>query len=290
MRIAEQLPAGLTLELVVIDTLSRAMAGGNENSPDDMGKLVRRCDDIRIATGAAVALIHHAGKDEARGARGHSSLKAASDTEIEVSRSEATGVATAYVAKQRDHPSGQTFPFKLEVVEIGQDEDGENVTSCVLIAAEAPARTDSRATRRLTKGAQIALNALREALEECGQDAPASNYPAAGAGRRCRPVAAVRLSAWHQHRRGARQASGVQAGVRVLDRSQGRHGLGSACMDLGMTGQGMANTRTILKDFVRVRSPSRTPNIRRNLFAYVRHVRLRERKGGEMVHSPLNDD
>jgi RecA-family ATPase len=61
--------------LIVIDTLSRAMAGGNENSPDDMGKFVANCDRLRLAAKAHVLVIHHAGKDEGRGARGHSLLK-----------------------------------------------------------------------------------------------------------------------------------------------------------------------------------------------------------------------
>ena len=78
------------VELVVVDTLSRALAGGNENSPDDMGAFVRNCDKIRQATGAHLMAIHHTGKDEARGARGHSLIKAAADTELEVNKSEFT--------------------------------------------------------------------------------------------------------------------------------------------------------------------------------------------------------
>jgi RecA-family ATPase len=57
---------------VVIDTLSRALAGGNENAPDDMGALVINTDKVRQLTGAALIYIHHSGKDAALGARGHS--------------------------------------------------------------------------------------------------------------------------------------------------------------------------------------------------------------------------
>ncbi len=115
---------------VFVDTLSRALAGGDENGPEDMGALIAGADAVRLATGAVVVLVHHMGKDESRGARGHSSLKAALDTEIEVSVKDKIHVAT--VTKQRDLPSGDQFPFKLQSVELGQDEDGDPVTSCIV--------------------------------------------------------------------------------------------------------------------------------------------------------------
>src|SRR5690606_24492906 len=61
------------VDLVVIDTLSRAIAGLDENSSEAMTGAVAAADRIRAELGAAVLLVHHAGKDETRGARGHSS-------------------------------------------------------------------------------------------------------------------------------------------------------------------------------------------------------------------------
>ena len=63
------------LRMIVVDTLARAMAGGNENAPDDMGKLLNNVEALRQGTDAFVLLIHHTGKDETKGARGHSSLR-----------------------------------------------------------------------------------------------------------------------------------------------------------------------------------------------------------------------
>src|SRR5204862_79157 len=62
---------GMRVELIVIDTLSRVMAGGNENQPDAMGAFVRNIDRLRAATGAAVLIVHHSRKDASRGARRH---------------------------------------------------------------------------------------------------------------------------------------------------------------------------------------------------------------------------
>lgn len=113
--------------LVVIDTLSRALAGGNENAPDDMGAFVMNADRIRAALGCHMMIVHHSGKDRAKGARGHSLLRAATDTEIEV----ADFVVTA--TKQRDMESGVPAHFALTEVIIGADDEGEPVTSCVVV-------------------------------------------------------------------------------------------------------------------------------------------------------------
>jgi hypothetical protein len=116
--------------LLVIDTLSRIMAGGDENSAADMTALIRNIDAIREATGAHIMLVHHTGKDTARGARGHSSLRAATDTEIEVGND--NGARAALVTKQRDYQGGETFAFTLKSVVLGVDQDGDEVTSCVV--------------------------------------------------------------------------------------------------------------------------------------------------------------
>ena len=57
-------------ELVVIDTVARAMSGAKENNSSDMGAFVDRCARIQDATGAHVMLVHHTGKDEIEGRAG----------------------------------------------------------------------------------------------------------------------------------------------------------------------------------------------------------------------------
>ncbi len=144
------------VQLVVIDTLARALAGGDENGPQDMGAFVGNCDRIREATGAAVLAIHHSGKDHSRGGRGHSSLRAAVDTEILVENTDS--LVTVTITKQRDYPSGDRFAFKLESIEIGTDADGDPITSCVLEPAEAP--TEQYRGSKLTKNQATVLGLL----------------------------------------------------------------------------------------------------------------------------------
>lgn len=92
--------------LVIIDTLNRSMAGGDENTSRDMGLVIAAADAVRAATGACVNLVHHSGKDTAAGARGHSSLLGAVDTELEVKK--ADGIITFATTKQKDKPDGDT--------------------------------------------------------------------------------------------------------------------------------------------------------------------------------------
>jgi hypothetical protein len=132
---AEQL--GRPVKLVVIDTLSRALAGGNENSPEDMGALVRASDMVRQACGAHLSFVHHSGKDQARGARGHSLLRAATDTEVEISRGEGAEVSLVKVTKQRELEIGDDMGFRLEVIDLGTNRRGKPLTSCVAVEAGA---------------------------------------------------------------------------------------------------------------------------------------------------------
>ena len=151
------IPAGL----VVMDTLSRAMAGGNENSPEDMGALVANSDRIRQATGAHVAWIHHSGKDQAQGARGHSLLRAATDTEIEISRADNDSPSVARVTKQRELEIDGVFGFTLKRVELGLNHRGKPVTSCVVEP------TDDRPAKprvTLTNGEAMALRILHDVM------------------------------------------------------------------------------------------------------------------------------
>lgn len=160
--------------LIVIDTLARAMPGGDENASQDMGKLVASAETLKERTGAHVMLIHHAGKNAALGARGHSSLRAAIDTEIEITKEEGQDIIEAKATKQRDMQAGSTFRYRLRQVILGQDRDGDEVTTCVVERA-----AEGEEPRRATvKGkAELALQALQTATEKHGVTRQGSDYP-----------------------------------------------------------------------------------------------------------------
>ena len=123
------------IEMICVDTLSRAMAGGNENGPEDMTRFIGNLDTLRDLTGAHIMVVHHSGKDTAAGARGHSSLRAATDTEIELEVTD-TGLRLARTTKQRDMEPKPPVGFTLEVEELGKDEDGDPVTTAIIKIAD----------------------------------------------------------------------------------------------------------------------------------------------------------
>lgn len=183
----QRLPSGLPLRLIVVDTLSRALAGGDENSSEDMGALVRHADRIRTATGANLTFIHHSGKDKASGARGHSLLRAATDTEVEVAKGD--WASTATIKKQRDlGGNGDTFHFALRPFEIGTNTRGKPVTSCVVIPAEAGA---SPTRDPLSAADRHALDLLTDEIARQGHEAPESEYIP-------RAVQVVHVETWRQ--------------------------------------------------------------------------------------------
>lgn len=115
--------------VVVLDTLAQTTPGANENSSEDMGKVMSHCKSLRKATGALIILIHHTGKDETRGARGWSGMKAAMDAEIEIKRINGKRIAT--ITKQKDGEEGAVFAFTLEPV-YWEDSEGNTISSCVV--------------------------------------------------------------------------------------------------------------------------------------------------------------
>lgn len=120
--------------VIVVDTYAQVTPGANENSGEDMGKALGHCKAIHRATKAIVILIHHAGKDSTKGARGWSGLRAAADFEMEITRDGHDRAAR--LTKLKDGEDGAEMPFRLAVVGLGEDEDGDAITSCAVVHEE----------------------------------------------------------------------------------------------------------------------------------------------------------
>jgi len=122
--------------LVIIDTLATTMIGGDESSAKDMTSYLASAKMLRRASKACVLIVHHSGKDESRGARGSSSLRAAVDTEIAITQN--GDVRIMKITKQRDGIAGVEVGYQLQAVDLGMDEDLESITSCVVTPADVP--------------------------------------------------------------------------------------------------------------------------------------------------------
>nr|WP_281355972.1 AAA family ATPase [Azoarcus taiwanensis] len=149
--------------VVFIDTLNRAAPGMDENSSRDMGAVIEGAKTLQRLIGGLVVLVAHTGKDSAKGLRGHSSLFAALDAAVLVSRE---GDARSWkVDKAKDGRDGDVHYFRLHVVEIETDEDGDVVTSCVVVPDSV---MPTRAEKPLTANQKMALESFRAAAGTFG--------------------------------------------------------------------------------------------------------------------------
>lgn len=151
---------------VFIDTMNRAAPGLEENNSKDMGLILSGAKSLQEAIDGLVILVHHTGKDAAKGLRGHSSLFAALDGAIEVTRD--SDQRSWRVAKSKDGADGEEHMFSLEVISLGQDGDGDEITSCV-VRPEAAARAKAE---RLSKAEMIALDCLGTCRAFAAQPVP----------------------------------------------------------------------------------------------------------------------
>ncbi len=170
---------GVGVGAVVIDTVARALAGGNENASEVMGGFVINCGKLQDAVGAAVIGVHHGGKEGGKGPRGHEALHGAADFEIEVAPA-ADGNPNAWsLRKLKAGPAGANHRFRLKQLRVGVDEDGDPITSCVVLdteaqaASERPAEAEKKKGFKINDGERQWLQALEIAIERNGIMPPA---------------------------------------------------------------------------------------------------------------------
>jgi AAA domain len=173
---------------VVIDTLNRSLTG-SESSDEDMSAYVLAADAVRDAFNCAVIIVHHCGHEGTR-PRGHSSLIGALDAQIAVMRDAAHNVV-ATVELMKDGAQGDEFTSRLDVVEVGIDDDGDPITSCVIVPLDGLAQQKEK-PKKLPAAAAKALKALHEIIDDAGAIPPADPYiPPA--------TKAVTVEQWREH-------------------------------------------------------------------------------------------
>jgi hypothetical protein len=147
--------------VVVIDTLNRAAPTADENSSKDMGEIIEGAKLIQSNLGGLCILVHHTGKDQSKGMRGHSSLFAALDASIEVTRTKSA--RSWNVAKSKDGEDDLTHPFDLEIINLGVNEYGDPITSCVVVETSSVVVERSN---QLSDSGKLALSTFYEAAEK----------------------------------------------------------------------------------------------------------------------------
>jgi hypothetical protein len=162
---------------IIIDTLNRVLAGGDENGSKDMGAVIAAVDHIHRATQAHCSLIHHVPVDRNDRMRGHGSVLGAVDMTVRVTK-DAFGIVHVETDAAKDLVDKPRFAFTFKSVTLCTDPDtGVDTTAPVMVATEVATKPKER---KLPKAAQITLRALQEAVAELGTVPPASNHIPAG--------------------------------------------------------------------------------------------------------------
>jgi RecA-family ATPase len=128
------------VRLVVIDTLAKSSGKADENS-SNMATIMANAERIATNKNCVVLIIHHSGKDESAGARGHTSVTGAVDTVIHCEAF--AGGTKCFIEKQRDlDTKGKEYAYKLESVEIGVNQWGSKRTSCFIAPCDLPKKVN----------------------------------------------------------------------------------------------------------------------------------------------------
>jgi hypothetical protein len=101
---------------------------------------------------------------------GHTSLSGADDAQIAVVRDKNGNIA-ATVEYMKDDEAAAPIGSKLERVELGLDDDGDPISSCVIVKAEV-----TKKERKLSAAPQLALDQLHEILADSGEIPPANSH------------------------------------------------------------------------------------------------------------------
>ncbi|UPG72895.1 helicase RepA family protein [Roseomonas gilardii subsp. gilardii] len=134
--------ARLKPDLIVVDTIAAAFPGLEENEARDMGRAVRILRSLTEPSGAAVLAIHHAPK-EGNTPRGWGGLNGDADVTMRVEGQDDQPRSVTF-GKNRNGPSGHAFTFGLELVELGEDQDGDPIRRPVAVELDEEDRQKPR--------------------------------------------------------------------------------------------------------------------------------------------------
>lgn len=128
--------------VIVVDTVHRFMLG-DENSAKDVKTILDACNALMREFGCTVILVHHTGVSEEaqHRARGSSAWRGALDIEISIVPSKKEGDPIQIIQRKSKDAELATTVY-VDLLQVGidgwLDEDGNTVTSAVVVQSEAP--------------------------------------------------------------------------------------------------------------------------------------------------------
>jgi hypothetical protein len=184
------LEAGCPLALIIVDTYARAVAGDDEKEAACFAAVAKHANDIANQTGATVMLLHHPGKDAAKGPRGSSAITPGADAVIVIERDSKASTRRVELEKVKDGEEGTLGEFTLKTLVLGEDEEGNKVTSCIVQPLEGITAKGPRRPRPESQAGK-ALNELDHLLID-GKGKASRGHPRAPVG-----VTLIKRTEWH---------------------------------------------------------------------------------------------
>lgn len=122
---------GDNIGLIILDTFSNFYEGRSENENVDVSDFLRKCNEIANKLNCIVLIVHHTakGSDIYRGA---SAFKSDTSLFIEIRQKEGTDIREVETTKVKDGKTGLLLKYRLKEIVLGKDEDGDDITSCVV--------------------------------------------------------------------------------------------------------------------------------------------------------------
>ena len=151
---------GCDAGLIVIDTFSKGIAdgGGDENQAKDQNRALANPRRVQEQTGVHVAIIHHTGKNEERGARGSNAHLGDVDAMIQISGKK--NVKTAIVTDANDQAVGKLTKFEMQIIELGVDDDGDPIITAIVDKNDPIDLEDDQNSKALSGQVQLAFDLL----------------------------------------------------------------------------------------------------------------------------------
>jgi hypothetical protein len=146
---------GSSLGLIFIDTLTKAMPGGDQNSVEDTSQLFKITDILREhGVTATIVFIHHLSKQGE--VRGSTNIEAEVDVVTSVEKSKAPGVVRLIIRRARSIDESVAYTFKLTSYYLGETVQGHKMSAPVVDLMEAEdVTTAGESARAAAKWAKL---------------------------------------------------------------------------------------------------------------------------------------
>jgi hypothetical protein len=183
---------GCGVGLIVLDVYPKGVAagGGDENQAKDQGIAITNLARVKELTGVHIMNVAHTGKDESKSTRGSNAQTGDDDVTFQISGDD---IKTVKIVKINDGEERVVTKFKLEVATLGEDEDGEPITTAIVSLDDCGFSDGAqpKTGTKLTVTERRAMDLLYNAVNEGGRAPPSNEFP--------HGVKVVPVETWRTH-------------------------------------------------------------------------------------------